>query len=163
VTKRRASLIQTLLLEIRSAKAALDEVDDVFADYIGVNRTDARCLEILDREGPMAAGDIARTVGLTTGAVTAVLDRLEAVGYARRRHDADDRRRILIEITPRFRSLGADAYAADEEALRELLDDYNDRELDRLIDFHARIRDLGASRLEQLRTLRDGRRRRVRR
>jgi len=58
--------------------------DEAAASYAGINRTDARCLDIIDRYGPMTAGQVATEVRLTSGAVTAVLDRLEAVGLVRR-------------------------------------------------------------------------------
>jgi DNA-binding MarR family transcriptional regulator len=51
---------------------------------LGINRTDLRCLNIVDNQGPMTAGRLAELSGLTTAAVTTVLDRLERAGYARR-------------------------------------------------------------------------------
>jgi DNA-binding MarR family transcriptional regulator len=83
----------------RAFTSAVDLVNQMVAERMGVNRTDHRVLEILNRRGPMTAGDLARAAHLTTGAVTAVVDRLEGVGFVRRVRDTDDRRRVLIEQT----------------------------------------------------------------
>jgi DNA-binding MarR family transcriptional regulator len=151
VAHRRDELIANLARQIDAAEAASDAVDDAFADYLGVNRTDARCLELLARAGPMTAGELARLVRLTTGAVTAVLDRLEAVGYARRRRDAGDRRKILVDVTPRLRKRAADVYERERHATQDLVRSFTDDELERLIEFHERSRDANLERLQRLR------------
>jgi DNA-binding MarR family transcriptional regulator len=147
---RRDELIARLLRELVAGDAAAHAADDAFADSIGVNRTDARCLRLLERGGPLTAGDVARAVALTTGAVTAVLDRLEAVGYARRVRDPEDRRRVLVDVTPRLRRLVAEAYGRDEAAWSELLGGYRERELERLLEFQAKRRELDETRLRRL-------------
>ena len=68
---------------------------------LGLNRTDTRCLDIIERLDGVSAGRLASEAGLSTGAVTTVLDRLERAGYARRVPDPGDRRRVLVELTPR--------------------------------------------------------------
>lgn len=69
-------------------------------EKLGINRTDLRCLNIVDNQGPMTAGRLAELSGLTTAAVTAVLDRLENAGYARRTRDHEDRRQVIVELAP---------------------------------------------------------------
>jgi len=59
-----------------------------------------RFLDVLQEREPLTAGELAVEAGLTTGAVTTVLDRLERAGYALRVRDTHDRRRILVELTP---------------------------------------------------------------
>ena len=85
---------------IRANQTANDMFDDCLARFFGINRTDARCLDIIERHGRITAGQVASESGLTTGAVTAVIDRLEAAGYAARTRDPDDRRKVWIAITP---------------------------------------------------------------
>jgi DNA-binding MarR family transcriptional regulator len=87
--------------EVRANQRATDVVDDLVCQLLGLNRTDARCLDILDQSRSMSAGDLAQESRLTTGAITAVVDRLERAGYARRVPDPSDRRRVLIELTPK--------------------------------------------------------------
>src|SRR4051794_4420460 len=93
-------LIEQLVWEVRAAQTAVDAMDDAAARALGINRTDGRCFDTIDREAPLPAGRLAERSGLTTAAVTAVLDRLEGAGYARRVRDPDDRRRVLVELTP---------------------------------------------------------------
>src|ERR687896_2017517 len=82
---------------VRAYQTAVDSFDQAVADHVGINRTDARCVDLIDQAGGMTAGELARAAGLTTGAVTAVVDRLEAAGLARPVADPADRRRVRIE------------------------------------------------------------------
>lgn len=87
--------------EVRASQRATDVVDDLVCELLGINRTDARCLDILDQHGTMTAGALAEASALTTGAITALLDRLGRAGYIRRVPDRGDRRRVLVELTPK--------------------------------------------------------------
>jgi DNA-binding MarR family transcriptional regulator len=74
----------------------------VVADKLGLSATDHKCLELASRaEGPVTAGRIAELSGLSTGAVTGVIDRLEQAGYVRRMRDPHDRRKVLVEVANR--------------------------------------------------------------
>ena len=106
----KGRLLAELEHEIRAGQTATDMVDQAAADLLGVNRTDARCLDILDRLGTISAGRLAEESGLTTGAVTAMIDRLEGAGYVRRVRDEEDRRRVLVDLTPRARKAGHALY-----------------------------------------------------
>lgn len=69
------------------------------AERLGLSATDHKCLDLAIRAGePLTAGRLAQLSGLTTGAVTAVIDRLEKLGYARRVRSETDRRRVFIEL-----------------------------------------------------------------
>lgn len=76
--------------------------DNLAAQKLRVNRTDLNCLDVIQRIGPLTAGELATETGLTTGAVTAVIDRLERAGFARRTRDSHDRRRVMVEGTRRL-------------------------------------------------------------
>src|ERR671933_2350999 len=67
------------------------------ADVLGLHITDHKCLDLLHRFGAMPAGRLGELTGLTTGAVTGIIDRLEKAGYARRTNDPKDRRRTIVE------------------------------------------------------------------
>ena len=86
----------------RAYQTSNDNFDQAIADNVGMNRTDMRCLDLIDQAGGMTAGELARAAGLTSGAVTAVVDRLEKAGMAKRVADPADRRRVRIEVTPRL-------------------------------------------------------------
>jgi DNA-binding MarR family transcriptional regulator len=76
---------------MRAAQTASDLMDEAFCEFLGINRTDGRCLDVIDRLGSVTAGQLAAEIGLTTGAVTAVVDRLEAAALVVRRNDPHDR------------------------------------------------------------------------
>src|ERR1700734_866538 len=90
---------------VRESQRGTDITDDLLCQLLGINRSDSRCLDILDQLGQMTAGALAQESGLSTGAITAVIDRLEKVGYAQRVADPSDRRRVLVELTDRARAL----------------------------------------------------------
>jgi len=69
------------------------------ADKAGLGATDYQASSILDLDGPMTAGELASRLGLSTGATTRLIDRMERGGYIRRTRDAGDRRRVLVEHT----------------------------------------------------------------
>jgi DNA-binding MarR family transcriptional regulator len=100
--KSKEELVGELSNEFRINSNQEHAFDNVAAARLGVNRTDLNGLDIIQRRGPITAGDLAAESGLTTGAVTAVIDRLEQAGYARRVRDADDRRRVMVEVTDEF-------------------------------------------------------------
>jgi DNA-binding MarR family transcriptional regulator len=119
---------------LRSFSAASDLLDLAVADRLGINRTDLRCLDFLGRHGPMPVGRLAELVGLTSGAFTIAVDRLERAGYVRRRADPSDRRRVIIE--PTAGAGRADALFADlAGATDRLLDGLSEAELELLETF----------------------------
>ena len=111
-------------------------LDEAAAEYLGINTTDGRALDAIDQAGGrITAGDLARDLRLSTGAVTAIVDRLERAGYARRVADPDDRRRVLIEATPSVQKASAEIYGGPEDALT-WANGYSDAELAVLLRFH---------------------------
>src|SRR5215472_8164819 len=85
-----------LATQAQAYQAAVDAVDAAAAARLGVNRTDLRCLEILLGQESTAPGQLAAELGLTTGSVTAMLDRLERLGYLTRTPDPGDRRKTQV-------------------------------------------------------------------
>src|SRR3954447_8543909 len=106
----KKELIDELSNAVRAAQAATDEMDEAACRALGINRTDARALDVTMREGPVTAGRLAKESGLTTAAVTSVLDRLEAAGFVARRRDTEDRRRVLVDATPLAHERAAELY-----------------------------------------------------
>lgn len=148
----RQRLYETLGAEVRANQRATDVVDDLMCQLLGINRSDARCLDILDEHGSMSAGDLAQASRLSTGAITAVIDRLERAGYARRVPDPADRRRVLVEPT-------AKAYeAANEFMVRPMAEltrpialQYSDEQLRLFIEFTRQGREIQERHAEWLR------------
>lgn len=69
------------------------------AERFGLNATDWKCGDVLGRLGPMNPTQLAEHVGMSTAAVTQVIDRLEQAGFARRERDSHDRRKIVVHPT----------------------------------------------------------------
>jgi DNA-binding MarR family transcriptional regulator len=109
-SKRRVQAMNALNREVRGWQADQELFDSVVSERAGINRTDWRCLDILGTRGPMTAGQLAQAVRLTTGAVTGVLDRLETADLVRRTRDADDRRKVIVEVTEEVARKGAPVY-----------------------------------------------------
>ena len=71
------------------------------ADKLGLNPSDHKCADVLrEQPGPITAGRLAELTGLSTGAITGVLDRLERAGFVARDQDPSDRRRVVVRCTP---------------------------------------------------------------
>jgi DNA-binding MarR family transcriptional regulator len=105
-----AGALRAMIEAQRMAQVASDQMDEAFATLLGVNRTDMRCLDIVHRLGRVTAGDLAREAGLTSGAVTALLDRMERAGYLRREPDPADRRKVQVVPSQRIIDLAATIY-----------------------------------------------------
>jgi DNA-binding MarR family transcriptional regulator len=135
VSKRsKKELIDEVIAAIRASQTATDAFDHAVADYVGLDRAAYRCLDILDQEGPMTAGRLAERARLSPGAMTALLDRLEKRGFARRTRDTKDRRRVLVEVTPELRRMAAQLYGSPEEGAGALAR-YTNEQLEFLIGF----------------------------
>jgi DNA-binding MarR family transcriptional regulator len=81
--------------------------DNLAAQRLGVNLTDLHCLNVIQQRGSVTAGELAADAGLSSGAITGVIDRLERAGYARREPDPGDRRRVSVAVTPEFYAAAA--------------------------------------------------------
>ena len=146
----RNALLAELVDEVRSGQRATDLVDDAACRLMGINRTDGRCLDVLEQRGQISAGELAAEARLTTGAVTAVIDRLERAGYARRVADPDDRRRVLVEPTERARASSEELMGRMGEIGFVKAADYTDEQLELLLDFLRFSRQLQEDHAEWL-------------
>ena len=93
----RVELLEALGLVGRRLSTATVLLHSAVAEHFGLNATDWKCHELLTQTGPITAGELAELSGLTTGAITGVVDRLEQAGFARRERDTNDRRRVIIQ------------------------------------------------------------------
>ena len=109
---------------IRGWQTDQDLFDEAVALYAGMNRTDMRCIDLIERAGRMTAGQLGAAAHLSSGATTAALDRLEAAGLIARVRDDVDRRRVMVEVTPRVATLVAPAFGPFVEEGRALAERY---------------------------------------
>ena len=124
-----------LVEAVRAEQVANEIVDEHVAAFLGINRTDSRCLDILERRGRMTAGALAEESGLTTGAVTALVDRLERAGYLRRTRDTIDRRKVFIELTPLMTSMTEKLFYNMKEMFEGMMERLTPKEVEAITYF----------------------------
>jgi len=131
----RAERLRRLVGAVRRQVAWTVLHNQTIADGLGMGVTDLHCVNLLDIEGPMTAGRLAELMGLTTGAVTGVLDRLERAGVLRREADPADRRRVVARLVPEGMERVRAAYAAVGAEVAELFAGYDDAQLAFLVEY----------------------------
>jgi DNA-binding MarR family transcriptional regulator len=144
----KQELIGRLIAAFRDAGNQDGAFEEVAARRLGIGVGDLRCLNAIENAGGLTAGELSREVGVTSGAVTGSIDRLEAVGFARRVADPADRRRVRIEVTPEFLARAADIWgpvAADWQ--RQLAARFTAAELGTAIEFLELTTEIGRSHL----------------
>ncbi|WP_189009550.1 MarR family winged helix-turn-helix transcriptional regulator [Paenibacillus marchantiophytorum] len=105
------------------------------ATSLGLYNNDFISVDILGEKGPITAGELSKLTGLATGSVTALIDRLEKIGYVRRQHDPQDRRKVII--VPEYESIEAfnATYSPLHQAMLKLASSYTAEELDLITQF----------------------------
>lgn len=131
-----------LSAEVQASQAAVDDFDSAAAVVLGVNRTDMRCMEYLMQVRTAAPTEVGAQLGLSTGSVTAMLDRLEKLDYVTRSPDPDDRRRSIVRATPLFVERAMPLYMPMVEEGGRNIERYDAEELRMLIGFMREIREL---------------------
>jgi DNA-binding Lrp family transcriptional regulator len=109
----------------------------VVAERMGLGGTDHKALTLIEQHGPLTAGELAMLTGLTTGAITNVVDRLERAGYVRRTKDARDRRKVVIvaQPSPPRDAAFAGIFGSLAQRMRAVCARYSDAELVAIHDF----------------------------
>ncbi|WP_407152540.1 MarR family transcriptional regulator [Bradyrhizobium sp. ORS 86] len=105
------------------------------ANVAGISNSDMECMDILHLEGRVTAGRLAEVTGLTTGAITGVVDRLEKAGYVRRERDESDRRKVFISVVEEKAAEIGKFYVPMQESMNRLWSSYTDSELRLLLRF----------------------------
>ncbi len=105
------------------------------ANVAGISNSDMECMDILHMEGRVTAGRLAEVTGLTTGAITGVVDRMEKAGYVRRERDESDRRKVFIAVVPEKAAEIGKFYVPMQEAMQKVWGGYSDDELRLLLRF----------------------------
>ncbi|MFF8293379.1 MarR family transcriptional regulator [Streptomyces sp. NPDC016309] len=130
------------------------------AQRLGLNVTDLTCLGfVLEAEGagePISAGDLAQRANLTTGAITGVINRLERAGYAHRRHDPGDRRRVRVVADVSAAARVYEVYEGNHRRIAELFADYSPEEIAVLSDWLTRATDIMRASLRKVREVGKG-------
>lgn len=134
-TANRRKLYAELADEIRISQNRTERFDSAVCELLGINRSDNMALDVIDRAGRLTAGELARELRLTTGAVTALIDRLENAGYLLRVPDPGDRRRVLVELTPLATEAGRLIYGPIAGEFQRIARRYSVHDLEVILDF----------------------------
>ncbi|OAE97511.1 transcriptional regulator [Bradyrhizobium centrolobii] len=105
------------------------------ANVAGIANSDLECMDILHLEGRVTAGRLAEVTGLTTGAITGVVDRLEKAGLVRRERDEGDRRKVFITVVPEAAMKIGELYVPLQQAMERVWSAYSEEELRLLLRF----------------------------
>lgn len=133
--KARAALLQQLEEAMRRTSAQGVLFGQTVANVAGISGSDLDCMDFLNLDGRMTAGRLAELTGLTTGAITGVVDRLEKAGFVRRERDEVDRRKVFIVTVPENAARIGRLYAPMQQAMHKLWSTYSDTELQLLLRF----------------------------
>jgi DNA-binding MarR family transcriptional regulator len=150
LTPEREELITTVMGEGRRMSARSVVFHAAIADRLGLNPSDHKCADLInDEPGPVTAGRLAEITGLSSGAITGVVDRLEKAGLVARVADAEDRRRVLIQRADRAPVL-RNLFMPMMEGMATLCDTYTNEQLALIAGFMQRCAALSEALTQRL-------------
>jgi DNA-binding MarR family transcriptional regulator len=136
--KARAALMEELEHAVRRSSAQGVIFGQTVAGRVGISSSDLECLDFLNLEGRVTAGRLAEVTGLTTGAITGVVDRLEKAGLVRRERDDNDRRKVFIATVPENVAKVGKFYLHMQRAMLKEWENFSDADLRLLLRFMTR-------------------------
>ncbi len=138
----KADLKKRALMAVRDYGVNLTQFRNAISEWAGLNVTDMECLRLLFQKGIATPSELARHTGLTSGATTAMLDRLEKAGLIERRPNPDDRRGTLIAPAKSGAEKAASWFESARKAQDELISSYSESELEIIADVFERFTKL---------------------
>jgi DNA-binding MarR family transcriptional regulator len=139
---RKQKLVARLGEQVRRMGAQSVLISKTVAARFGLNTSDLECLDLIYLRGHASAGELATATGLTSGAVTALIDRLERAGYVERTNDPTDRRRREVRILAEAIAPIQAVYQPMQTRMFKLWSSYSARDLAVILDFVSRSTDL---------------------
>jgi DNA-binding MarR family transcriptional regulator len=138
----KTDLKKRTLMAVRDYGINLTQFRNAMSEWAGLNITDMECLRLLFIKGIATPSELARHTGLTSGATTAMLDRLEKAGLIERRPNPDDRRGTLITPAKSGAEKAASWFESARNAQDELISSYSESELEIIADVFERFTQL---------------------
>jgi DNA-binding MarR family transcriptional regulator len=134
--EERSRLLEAIAVEGRHTSTRSVLLHAAVAEKLGLNPSDHKCADVIQfQDKPITAGRLAEITGLSTGAITGVLDRLERAGFITRDQDPNDRRRVVIRSTPERAPDLAPVFMPLRDAVIGFCDRYTNAELRVILDF----------------------------
>lgn len=124
---------QDVIEQLRRLHLSTEALFDAMASHYDINRTDLRCLEILNRDGSMSARSLAEHSALSPAAITKVADRLAAAGYITQKADPADRRAHILSVSPDFLGMRSARWKPVADATDRVLKSLTADERDKLV------------------------------
>jgi DNA-binding MarR family transcriptional regulator len=149
-------IIQNIVDKFREMSTETVMFHQVVADELGLYITDHKCMDIIHRFGAMPAGRLGEMTGLTTGAITGMIDRLEKAGYVKRANDPKDRRKTIVEPI-RNKKLERKiemTFTPIHERMHKFLSSYSDSELTFLLEAMTKLIEQTREETKRLQSLR---------
>jgi DNA-binding MarR family transcriptional regulator len=147
----KTDLKKRALMAVRDYGIHLTLFRNAMSEWAGLNVTDMECLRLLFLKGIATPSELARHTGLTSGATTAMLDRLEKAGLIERRPNPDDRRGTLIVPAKSGAETAASWFESARKAQDELISSYSEKELEIISDVFERFTKLWEQEREKVR------------
>jgi DNA-binding MarR family transcriptional regulator len=150
--KTRRQLVEGIILQARQGSTRSVLLHAVIAERLGLNPSDHKCADLLSLEpSPCTPGRMAELTGLSTGAITGVLDRLERAGFVMREPDPNDRRRTLVRLTPERMPNMKRIFAPLSDGMEELCGKYTLEELSLILHFMRQSGEMAEKAAEEVR------------
>jgi len=151
ITKQKTiyNLINSFQKETRAAILFVQSISEI----TGIHPTDIKCLDYLSEVRSASAGELAKITNLTTGAMTAVIDRLEKANFIRREAHKSDRRKIIVRLivdNPSHLNLARNLFI---KKMPEILVGYSEKELELIMNFNIKLTALLLSETKKMKTL----------
>ena len=151
INSTKTDLKKRALNAVRDYGINLTLFRNAMNEWAGLNATDMECLRILFLKSTSSPSELARLTGLTSGAATAMLDRLEKAGLIERSSNPNDRRGTLIVPAKSSAEKAASWFELARKAQDELISSYPENELEIIADVFERFTKLWEQEREKLR------------
>ena len=148
--RRKRRLTVTVRENMRELSIQLALLNHQVGQRLEMRDVDLDCLDIISRHGPLGASALARTAGLHPATMTGILDRLEKAGWIVRERDPEDRRAVVVRASRERGAQIFQLYSGMNGSMEDLLNGYDESQLELLTDFLARARVAGATATEEL-------------
>jgi len=135
----KKELVGQALMAIRDYNVSIQLFRNTIVEKLGVNIADWECLGLLLQKGVSTPTELSKHTGLTSGATTAMLDRLEKSGVIERRRNPEDRRGTLIVIIKEKAAELGGLLSSARSAQDQFLSNYTEKELEFLADFVSKL------------------------
>ena len=139
---KKSEYYQKISESIQLYQDSTANFDAAAAESLGLNQTDLACLGVIFKKGTVSASEVAKATGLTKGAMTTALDRIEKKGFAKRVENENDRRGVNLELTKKGRDSVWALWGHFATEGLKILEQFDTHQLDAILTFLEEARDM---------------------